>query len=170
MTTQLRVGESKDISQIADTLAMLGAAEAGMQASDQWWVCHGWEELYYHLITQMHYQEDRLEYTQNLLHPVRREMGLMETDSIRTPRAPSYSRNRARYGDKHAHCLVCGKPVKDTSGSAHWVHEHDGGGLIVTDRLAAQLDSMSDLGFQAIGSDCWKKHPELHRFEDGGQS
>ena len=55
-------------------------------------------------------------------------------------------------------CAICGKPCPDPK---YMLHEHDGGGIAVTEEEAAKLDESGDLGMQPIGVSCFKKHPEL---------
>jgi hypothetical protein len=58
-------------------------------------------------------------------------------------------------------CLLCGKPVKTPR---YWLHEHEGGGVVVTEAEAATLDEQSDMGMWPIGADCLKKHPDLRPY------
>lgn len=92
---------------------------------------------------------------------------LKATDSMPLPQSPDHDKNERRYGfggKDWAPCRICGRPVKNDSPNARMIHEHMGGGMIVTERLAALLDSASDLGGQVIGPECWRKHPEISRF------
>lgn len=66
--------------------------------------------------------------------------------------------------DAELACVVCGRPVKVTSRTKYvWVHL--GGSHAVTKDEGTRLNAVgrtgSDLGLQAIGSDCLRNHPEL---------
>jgi hypothetical protein len=87
---------------------------------------------------------------------------------VEIERDPNWLRNHWRYGQNSDPCAVCGRPTHNNSKTRHWIHEHCGGGRAVTNEQAKELDSASDLGYQPIGADCWRKHPELHPFEVDG--
>lgn len=80
---------------------------------------------------------------------------------MKIPHHKNLLSNLERFPAKHGEhpCCVCGKPVKRPFKLA--VHEHNGGGYIVTEEEAAALARNADLGLQPIGSDCLRKHPEL---------
>lgn len=183
--TTLRVGEAESISRAATLLTVIAVCESKLtyRSLDGWvpapppihldsvtWVQSGFAQLQGMALDEMVSLTDHISYTQNYLHPVPVEPGLMETDSIIVPKSPSYYRNIEKH-DRQP-CLICGKPVRATmyARGTRWVHVHEGGSRIVTDRLAETLDPSADLGMYPIGADCWRKHPELHRFQDGGQA
>lgn len=92
---------------------------------------------------------------------------LIATDSMPIPYSPDHDANERRYGFgdmEHAPCRICGRPVNLAAPATKMIHEHLGGGMIVTERLAALLPAASDLGMQVIGPECWCNHPEIARF------
>lgn len=85
---------------------------------------------------------------------------------IAIPYSPDFTHNRSRNGGAvglYGFCIICGKEIKNPL-KAHYLHVHNGGGDIVSEEEAARLDPAADLGGQPVGSDCWRKHPELHRY------
>lgn len=79
---------------------------------------------------------------------------------IRIPSHPRFYENRDRYGAATP-CVVCGKGVTHP----RWmVHVHNGGLDLVTEEEAATLSDAADLGWHPLGSDCYRKHPELQPY------
>lgn len=60
-------------------------------------------------------------------------------------------------------CYLCGRDVKNPKYLIHVCH---GGHVLVTEDDCANDGSC--LGGKVVGSDCWKQHPEIHKF--GGKS
>lgn len=63
---------------------------------------------------------------------------------------------------QHGRCLLCGANIRRPE-RAKYVHEHLGGGVLVTEAEADALFAEDphrgdDLGGQPIGSECWRKH------------
>lgn len=77
--------------------------------------------------------------------------------AIKIPISPNYSYEGV--SSDIGPCVVCGREVKT---ARYFVHEHNGGGLAVTEEEAEQMDEYADdMGLQPIGPDCLRKHPEL---------
>lgn len=84
---------------------------------------------------------------------------------------PDWHQQADRCGDRTP-CIICGRPV---TRPRYWLHEHEGGGTIVTQEEAATLDARdraqgvsSDMGCWPIGSDCLRQHPELRPYVQMG--
>ena len=87
-------------------------------------------------------------------------------EMIDIPRHPDYSKNFNRpYREDPdvCRCCICGRPCPEPR---YMLNEHCGGGVAVTEQEAASLNEAADLGMQAIGADCLKKHPELKPYVD----
>ncbi len=72
-----------------------------------------------------------------------------------------------RIRDDESPCVVCGRPVK-LNGKQKTVWVHMGGSHVVTleegEHLNATGHQGADLGEQAVGNDCLRKHPELKTY------
>lgn len=79
---------------------------------------------------------------------------------VRIPFHPRYIENRDRCGVAYP-CVVCGKGIVKPR---YMVHVHNGGLDLVTEDEAAQLSEAADLGWNPLGRDCYRKHPELHPY------
>jgi len=64
-------------------------------------------------------------------------------------------------------CVVCGRAVK-LNHKTWWVHVHNGGGSIVTEAEAVELNAagqeMGDMGGQVIGPECLRMYPEIKAY------
>ena len=83
---------------------------------------------------------------------------------MKIPYNKNLIKNLEKYPAPHDHhpCCLCGKPVPEPF--KYVVHEHDGGGVLVTEEEAENLPGNADMGMQPVGSDCWRKHPEIHKY------
>lgn len=83
---------------------------------------------------------------------------------IKIPYHKNLLKNLNKYpaGFKQHPCCICGKACPYPSKYMVW--EHNGGGWLVTEEEAKKLNPGADLGPQPVGSDCWKKHPEIHKY------
>lgn len=81
---------------------------------------------------------------------------------IAIPVHPRYAENKDRFAQPNAQpCIVCGKAVT----KPRWmVHLHCGGSHVVTEAEADTLPANQDLGAYPLGSDCYRRHPELHAY------
>lgn len=65
---------------------------------------------------------------------------------------------------QHGRCILCGANIRRPD-NAVYVHEHYGGGTIVTEAEADALNAAGrgseDLGGQPIGPECAKKHRKV---------
>lgn len=60
-------------------------------------------------------------------------------------------------------CCLCGKPIPEKK-AKYWVHEHNGGGFLVTEEEASRLSPNADLGLQPVGANCWKANKSIHPY------
>jgi hypothetical protein len=88
----------------------------------------------------------------------------MEVEMIKFEATKNRNKNIARFWSINDKCRLCGKPISNPN-NIHWIHEHDGGGVAVTEDEAKTMSASADLGAQPIGPDCWRKHKELHPYE-----
>ena len=89
-----------------------------------------------------------------------------ELPAVEIETSPNYHKNYGGICGDGEPCAICGKEVKPSSKTAHYIRMGRGGGHAVTNE-EADADPGGDLGCQPIGPDCWKKHPELHVLENG---
>lgn len=59
-------------------------------------------------------------------------------------------------------CLICGKGIRNDAKRIHWLRVGEGGSHLLTED---EPEDAGEMGCWPVGSDCWKKHPELHAFE-----
>jgi len=79
---------------------------------------------------------------------------------VKIKQTPTYRKNLDRgCPDDATPCIVCGKPVKDAT-AMYWIRMSVYGDAI-TD-AEADADPEFDQGCFPVGSDCWRKRPELH--------
>ena len=55
-------------------------------------------------------------------------------------------------------CVVCGKPIHNIK-RASWIHVVAGGAMAA--EPGDPVDPWSDCGYQPVGPECAKQHPEL---------
>lgn len=85
---------------------------------------------------------------------------------IGIPFHPKYTENSQRSHGKDEQgrgcmpCAVCGRAII-TETALWWVHIHNGGISFVTDAEAKEMGEGGDVGFYPLGSDCYRRHPEL---------
>ena len=90
----------------------------------------------------------------------------MNLPAIEIPMTKTYFKNYNGCSDAGEPCVVCGKEVRSDSKTAHYIRLGRGGTHAVTNE-EADANLASDLGVQPIGPDCWRRHPQLHPFENG---
>lgn len=80
-------------------------------------------------------------------------------------KSPAYDKNLGIRKNHVERCMICGKPCLDAK---YFAWEHCGGGTLVTreegERLNKSGKAGGDLGYQPIGPECLKKHPELKAY------
>lgn len=79
---------------------------------------------------------------------------------LKIPTSPNYKDDDA-VGD-YGPCVVCGRDIKGKNPS--FVHVHGGGMYAVTEEEAEGMNPQADCGFQPVGPDCLRKHPELKSY------
>ena len=79
---------------------------------------------------------------------------------IDIPFSEKRSANEARYGNGADACLLCAKPIKDTTKAKV---------VVLTSSLGQIADQMTppeiNGGEFFIGPDCWRRNPQLHPYE-----
>jgi hypothetical protein len=93
---------------------------------------------------------------------IRQQEMTMRLPDIPIPYAASLSANRFRFGEAKDRCLLCGRPVNMKRTRVVLLNDELGG---ITD---PDQDPEYTGGCFDIGSDCWKRHPELHPYEVKG--
>lgn len=92
------------------------------------------------------------------------------------PTSKNYFKNLEQLGPRSGNaegnlpCVVCGKGIP-TATAKHWVRVFWGTVVVMPDEARAIIDHESDagdLGFNAVGSDCLRKHPELRPYVNAG--
>lgn len=101
-------------------------------------------------------------YEASVSHPYDAQCPCMpcQKSVIVIPRTADYSRNAERAGD-NLPCAICGKVVKLTA--PHYMVRTYLGGCLASDAVA-DANPSADSGYYPVGANCWRKHPEIHRY------
>lgn len=87
---------------------------------------------------------------------------------VEIPKTPAFKANRDKARKRgeggREFCVCCGMVIRNPD-AARLIHEHNGGGVAVTAAEAATLNPAADMGGQTVGSECWRRFPQLHPYE-----
>lgn len=78
------------------------------------------------------------------------------------PRYDEWSVNS--YGPDCFPCAVCGKPIKDTNVKFRVYVANSGDELLSIEEAAKDPEAWEELGMFPLGSDCFRKYPELQGY------
>ena len=87
---------------------------------------------------------------------------------IAAPFSEHVERNRARCKHDQEPCFLCGRPLNMDARGTRWVRTLRGDTVAMDEEVLA-ANSGADTGGYPIGPTCWKNHPELHAYENGGE-